>query len=174
MGGADAVMLSDETAIGEHPEECVKYLSRIALAAEQTFEFEEYKLRLRTQDSETVPDSIAYAACAAAVKVSAAAVIACTETGTSARLVAKYRPQQALYGVSRRESTLRKMALYWGIRPISFTSAENSTDEIESALKTVQERQQLPNGARAVITGGRPTKTPGATSVVEVREMNFR
>jgi pyruvate kinase len=174
MGGADAVMLSDETAIGEHPEECVKYLSRIALAAEQTFEFEEYKLRLRTQDSETVPDSIAYAACAAAVKVSAAAVIACTETGTSARLVAKYRPQQALYGVSRRESTLRKMALYWGIRPISFTSAENSTDEIESALKTVQERQQLPNGARAVVTGGRTTKTPGATSVVEVREMNFR
>ena len=174
MGGADAVMPSDETAIGEHPEECVKYLARISLAAEQTFAFEEYKLRLRTGDDATVPDSIAYAACAAAVKVSAAAVIACTETGNSARLAAKYRPQQALYGLSRKENTLRRMALYWGVRPISFNSAQNSTDEIESALKTVQDREQLPNGSLAVVTGGRTTQTPGATSVVEVREMSFR
>jgi pyruvate kinase len=174
MGGADAVMLSDETAIGEHPEECVKYLSRICLAAEQAFAFEEYKLRLRTEDSAAVPDSIAYAACAAAVKVGAAAVIACTETGNSARLAAKYRPQQPLYGASRNEATLRRMALYWGVRAISFTSGQNSTDEMETALRTVQEREQLPNGARAVVTGGRLTQTPGATSVVEVREMNYR
>jgi pyruvate kinase len=174
MGGADAVMLSDETAIGEHPQECVKYLSRIALAAEQTFAFEEYKLRLRNSDSATVPDAIAYAACAAGVKVSAAAIIACTETGTSARLVAKYRPQQPLYGLSRRPTTLRQLALYWGVRPISFESADTHIDEIDVALRAVQEREELPNGARAVVTGGRATQTPGATSVVEVREMNYR
>jgi pyruvate kinase len=174
MGGADAVMLSDETAIGEHPQECVKYLSRIALAAEQSFAFEEYKLRLRNSDSATVPDAIAYAACAAGVKVSAAAIIACTETGTSARLVAKYRPQQPLYGLSRKPTTLRQLALYWGVRPISFESADTHIDEIDVALRAVQAREQLPNGARAVVTGGRSTQTPGATSVVEVREMNYR
>lgn len=173
MGGADAVMLSDETAIGEHPQECVKYLSRIALAAEQSFAFEEYKLRLRNSDSATVPDAIAYAACAAGVKVSAAAIIACTETGTSARLVAKYRPKQPLYGLSRRPTTLRQLALYWGVRPISFASADTHLDEIDVALRAVQEREELPNGARAVVTGGRATQTPGATSVVEVREMNY-
>lgn len=174
MGGADAVMLSDETAIGEHPIECVKYLGRIAATAEQAFEFEEYKLRLRNSDAATVPDSIAYAACAASVKVTASALIACTETGTSARLIAKYRPQQPLYGLSRKETTLRRMALYWGVRPMAFESASNLSDELERALRVVQEREQLPNGSRAVITGGRFTQTPGATSVMEVRDMNYR
>lgn len=173
MNGADAVMLSDETAIGEHPAECVRYISRIALAAEQTFAFEEYKLRLRNSDSFTVPDAIAYAACAAAVKTAADAIIACTETGTSARLVAKYRPQQPLYGLSRKDHTLRRMALYWGVRPMSFESAENHSDEIENALQVVQAREGLQNGARAVVTGGRSTRTPGSTSVLEVRDLNF-
>lgn len=174
MSGADAVMLSDETAIGEHPAACVGYLSRIALAAEQTFAFEEYKLRLRNSDTFTVPDAIAYAACAASVKTSAAALIACTETGTSARLVAKYRPQQPLYGVSRNETTLRRMALYWGVKPCAFESAHNHVDEIERALQVVQDRENLPNGSRAVVTGGRFTQTPGATSILEVRELNYR
>ncbi len=173
MSGADAVMLSDETAIGEHPTECVRYISRIAVAAEQTFAFEEYKLRLRNSDSYTVPDAIAYAACAAAIKTSARALIACTETGTSARLVAKYRPQQPLYGVSGKESTLRKMALYWGVHPIAIEST-SAHSEIDTALKAVQGREDLPNGTRAVVTGGRPTRTPGSTSVLEVREMNFK
>ena len=174
MGGADAVMLSDETAIGEHPTACVGYLSRIAVAAEQTFAFEEYKLRLRNADSATVPDAIAYAACAAAIKTQAAAIIACTETGTSARLVGKYRPKQPLYGVSRRPTTLRRLALCWGVRPIAFESVQTHVDEIESALKTVQERQNLSNGSRAVVTGGLFAHTPGATSVLEVRELNYR
>jgi pyruvate kinase len=174
MSGADAVMLSDETAIGEHPAACVGYLGRIALAAEQTFAFEEYKLRLRNSDTLTVPDAIAYAACAASVKTSADAIIACTETGTSARLVAKYRPQQPLYGVSRKETTLRRLALYWGVKPCVFESAHSHVDEIERALQVVQERENLPNGSRAVVTGGRFTQTPGATSVLEVRELNYR
>jgi pyruvate kinase len=174
MGGADAVMLSDETAIGEHPAACVGYLGRIALAAEQTFAFEEYKLRLRNSDSLTVPDAIAYAACAASVKTSAAALIACTETGTSARLAAKYRPQQPLYGVSRKDTTLRRMALYWGVKPCAFESAQNHVDEIERALQVVQNRENLPNGSRVVVTGGRFTQTPGGTSVLEVRELNYR
>lgn len=173
MGGADAVMLSDETAIGEHPAECVRYISRISLAAEQSFAFEEYKLRLRNSDSYTVPDAIAYAACAAAVKTRADAIIACTETGTSARLVAKYRPKQPLYGLSHQDTTLRRMALFWGIRPISFSSAETHVGEIESALQAVQAREALPNGSRAVVTGGLSTKTPGSTSVLQIRELNF-
>ena len=108
------------------------------------------------------------------MKVSANALIACTETGTSARLAAKYRPQQALYGASGRESTLRRMALFWGVTPISFSSGDTHQLEIDSALRTVQLREELPNGSKAVITGGVATRTPGATSVLEVKEMNYR
>jgi pyruvate kinase len=174
MSGADALMLSEETTIGDHPVECVKMLGRIAVEAEKAFEFEEFKLRLRDADRATVPDAVAYAASAAAIKVGAAAIIACTETGTSARLVGKYRPQQSLYGASSSEITLRRMCLYWGVIPISCLSTSTHYDEVETALATVQRRENLPNGSRAVITGGLAVRTPGATSVLEIREVSFR
>lgn len=173
MNGADAVMLSEETAIGENPVDCVAYLHRIALQAEQSFQFDEYKLRLRDADRATVPDAVAYAAAAAAIKVRAAAIIACTETGTSARLVAKYRPQQPLYGASSSDVTLRRMCLFWGVHPISCVATSTHIDEITTALRAVQLREKLTNGQRAVVTGGLAVRLPGSTSVLEIREMNF-
>lgn len=171
MQGADAVMLSEETAIGAHPEECVAYLDRIAVEAEKGFEFDEYKLRMRGADMETVADSVAYAACAAAVKVNAAALIACTASGRSARLLAKYRPQQPLYGSSSKPATLRRMNLYWGITGVSTARASNHHEELEIAISAVKEQEQLPSGSRAVITGGLIVGKPGATTVLEIREM---
>ena len=168
--GADAVMLSEETTIGEHPVEAVKFLSRIAVAAERDFEFEEFKLRLRDHDRLNVPDAVAYAACAAAIKVNAAAVIACTERGTSARLAAKYRPQQPLYGASSHIETLRRMALYWGVTPISCLAVNSHDDELKTAMRAVQARENLPERARAVITGGIAAGKPGTTSVLEIKE----
>jgi pyruvate kinase len=172
MSGADAVMLSEETAIGEHPVEAVRYLSRVAQAAEQSFAFEEYRLRLRDSDRATVPDAVAYAACAAAIKVNAATIIACTETGTTARLVAKYRPQQPLYAASRNEATLRRMSLYWGVIPISCEPTNTHDDELEFAARAVQIRENAPNGSRAVVIGGVSVGKPGSTSVLEIRELN--
>lgn len=170
MQGADAVMLSEETAIGEHPVQCVKYLNWIAIEAEKTFEFEEYKLRMRGADHETVADAVAYAACAAANKVSASALISCTSSGRAARLLAKYRPQQPLFATSIHPKTLRRMNLYWGITPIPSTEAKSHLEELEVALKAIQAFDNLPEGARAVITGGLIVGQPGSTSVMEIRE----
>ncbi|MBX7138949.1 MAG: pyruvate kinase [Oligoflexia bacterium] len=174
MSGTDALMLSEETAIGEHPVECVQYLGKVAREAEKSFVFDEYKLRLRDSDRATVPDAVAYAAAAAAVKVNAAAIIACTEKGTSARLIAKYRPQQPLYGASTKSATLQRMALYWGVIPIPLKATASHDDEIQAALESVQIREGLLNGSRAVVTGGMATGKSGSTSILEIREMNFR
>jgi pyruvate kinase len=173
MSGADAVMLSEETAIGEHPIECVEYLNRITLEAEKSFAFEEYKLRLRDADHKTVPDAVSYAACAAAVKVNASAILACTETGYSARLVAKYRPQQPLFGISTQAATLRRMSLYWGVMQVLCKTSLDHHEEIENALRTVQEREHFPNGSRAVITGGAAVSQPGSTNIMEIRDMCY-
>jgi pyruvate kinase len=173
MSGADAVMLSEETAIGSFPVESVEYLHRIALEAEKTFAFEEYKLRLRDVDKLQVPDAVAYAACAAAVKVNAAAIIACTETGTSARLVAKYRPQQPLYGVTRNPRTIQRMCLFWGVEPIPVTEVSSHSEELDVALTLVRKRENLPASSLAVITGGHSVGAPGSTSVLEVRELKM-
>jgi pyruvate kinase len=174
MAGADAVMLSEETAIGDFPVIAVQYLDRIAREAETTFTFAEYKLRMRDSDKATVPDAIAYAACAASVKVNAGAIICCTETGYSARLVAKYRPQQPLYGLSSRPETVRRMALYWGVCPMDLPRPKNHANEVEIALSKVQLREKMPNGSIAVVTGGLSVATPGATSQLDIRAMNYR
>ena len=173
MSGTDALMLSEETAIGENPVEAVTYLSRIAQQAERSFDFEEYKVRLKDADMETVPDAVSYAACAAAVKVKASAIVACTETGYSARLVAKYRPQQPLFGLSPRLKTLRRMSLTWGITPVECNVTSNHYDEIETALKIVQAKEKFPNGSRAVIIGGSAVSQPGSTSIMEIRNMSY-
>lgn len=171
MQGADAVMLSEETAIGDHPATCVSYLNWIAIEAEKTFEFDEYKLRMRGADMRTVADAVAYAACAAAIKVDAAALIACTASGYSARLLAKYRPQQTLYGTSTRAATVRRMNIYWGVTPIAIRESADHSAELETALHAIKEKDNLSIGSRAVITGGLIVEKPGSTSVMEVREI---
>ena len=130
--------------------------------------------RLRAADSETVPDAVVYAACGAAVKLNASAIIACTETGRSARLTAKYRPQQPLYGASSQTRTLQRMCLYWGVIPIYCSATKTHSDELSTALKEVQLREGLPNGSNAVVTGGASVGTPGATSIMEIRVMSYR
>jgi pyruvate kinase len=172
MTGADAVMLSEETAIGSYPAESVGYLNRISLEAETSFTFEAYRLRLRHADRENVSDSVAYAACAAAIKVGAACIIACTETGTTARLMAKYRPQQPLYGLSRNPETLRRLALHWGVTPLLLPEVSNHADEIDGALKRIEELNIFDKGSLAVITGGLSVKKAGSTSVMQIRSIN--
>lgn len=174
LNGADAVMLSEETAIGQYPVEAVKYLDHIAREAERRFEFQDFHWPARESLQQSVAEAIMFAACGAADKCKADAIVACTETGASARLTAKYRPRQPLYGVSSREDTCRRMCLYWGVFPIMCKPTETHTDEIVTALKEVQIRENLSNGSRAVVTGGIAARNPGSTSILEVREMNFR
>jgi pyruvate kinase len=171
MMGADAVMLSEETAIGENPIECVNYLSAIALEAEKSFVFEEYKLRMRDADHRTVADAVAYAACAAANKVNAAAVIACSTSGYSVRLLAKYRPNQPLFGSSTKVPALRRMSIFWGVTPVWLSEhSSNHIEELKTAISTIQKKYNIPKGALAVVTGGIEVNKVGATSVMEIRE----
>ncbi len=171
MSGADAVMLSEETAIGEHPVECVAYIDKIVRESERSFTFDEFRPRLRDADRHTVPDSVAFAACAAANKINAKAIVACTETGTSARLVAKYRPQQPLYGVSRIAATVRRMALYWGIVPTLVEQSSSHDGELVEGLRAVKESLKLKPGQKTVIIGGQSVGRPGSTSILEIREV---
>jgi len=171
MSGADAVMLSEETAIGEHPVECVEYIDKIVREAERSFTFDEFKFRLRDADRHTVTDSVAFAACAAANKIDAKAIVACTETGTSARLIAKYRPQQPLYGVSRSSATVRRMALYWGIVPTLVGQSESHDGELVEGLRAAKESLALKAGDKAIIIGGQSVGRPGSTSIMEIREV---
>ena len=173
MNGADALMLSAESAIGKYPVESVRTLDRIAREAELRHPAREFRTQWRTRETMAVPDGIVFAACGAAMKTNASAIIACTETGNTARLCAKYRPMQPLYGVSSSETAIRRMCICWGVVPVYAPLTGNHEEELVAALKKVQRSEKLKNGSLAVITGGASVGAPGTTSILEVREMSF-
>ncbi|MCC6953048.1 MAG: pyruvate kinase, partial [Deltaproteobacteria bacterium] len=171
--GTDAVMLSDETAIGKYPVEAIKVLDRIITDAEKNFDPEAYRSNLRGLDRATVPDAVCYAAMNAAVKVQASAVIVCTMSGHSARLMSKYRPKHPFFAVTTEPSTLNRLALNWGVEPvlIRLDSESVTEDEIYNAMAAVRDQYGLKPGARVVITAGLRTKQSGKTNVMEIREI---
>jgi pyruvate kinase len=169
--GTDAVMLSEETAIGKYPIEAVGYLGRVAFEAEKQTIGENSAKRELDPDSLRVTDAVAYAACSAAQKLKAKAIIACSESGKSARLVSKYRPETNIFVASCNDSTLRRAALNWGVKPLLVQKTEERVDEIDSALNSLSSLSylNLQTGDKIVITNGLATNRPGSTSVLEVK-----
>ena len=172
LTGTDAVMLSEETAIGQNPIEAVQYLSNIARTAELKLLAEDIAEHpLRFPDVDTVPDGIAYAACAAGRKLDAQAIVVCTKSGKSVRLVGKYRPIQPLIGVSPHARTLCRMALFWGVIPILSPESVGRFEEVEEAMQAVQENFEFASGSRIVVTNGVRTNLIGSTNILEIREI---
>jgi len=171
--GTDAVMLSDETAVGLHPVQAVYVLNRIIQEAEKESHYERYKPRLKGSDREKVADAVCYAACNAADKISASAVLACTQSGYTARLMSKYRPQQVLFGATSERSALARMALYWGVEPvlIKIDDDTQTEDEVAQAIVGVREQYGIKPGSRIVVTAGLRAKRTGSTSIMEIREI---
>lgn len=173
VDGTDAVMLSEETAIGKHPIEAVETLHRILLSSEQEMQFEQQSAKLKGSDRDSVADATCYAACGAAGKIAATAIVACTNSGYTARLVAKYRPQQVLFGATSEPLTLRRMALYWGVQPVLFSIKEDTMaeSEIVSALTTIRDKFGVKPGSRVVVTAGLRAKKSGTTNLMEIRDV---
>ena len=171
--GTDAVMLSEETAVGAHPAEAVRVLCRIIQEAEKESHYERSKPRLKGSDREKVADAVCYAACNAADKISSSAVLACTQSGYTARLMSKYRPQQLLFGVTTERKALARMALCWGVEPVFIGIDDSSTteDEVAEAVLTLRELYGIKPGSRVVVTAGLRAKKSGSTSIMEIREV---
>ena len=171
--GTDAVMLSEETAVGKYPVKAVEMLDRIIHEVEGELELEQKKGNLKSTSKSSVPDAICYAATGAADKIAAKAILACTKSGTTAKLMSKYRPKQKLYGATSIKKVLPRMALMWGVEPVlvNYENVETTEDEILQAMIAVRDKFGVKPGSRVVITAGLRTNTIGATNVLEIREI---
>ena len=171
--GTDAVMLSEETAIGKHPVKAIEFLDKIVREGERQLHFEDHQPRLKGSDRETVADAICYAASRAAAKVDASAILACTSSGYTARLVAKYRPHQILFGATSNPKTLSRMSLYWGVQPILFKVEEgmDAEEEIIASMRAARDQYDLKPGSRVVVTAGLKANLAGTTTLMEIREI---
>lgn len=171
--GTDAVMLSEETAVGDHPPLAVHMLSQIALEADRNKIISQQDRRTRRSGASSVTDAVCYAAVSAANRLSASAVLACTESGHSARMMSKYRPDQPLFGATSNKVTLGKLCLYWGVHPLLINTNSNvdMEEEIVSAIDALRDGYKLKPGTRVVVTAGVKSKKAGSTSIMQVREV---
>ena len=168
LDGADAVMLSEETASGSYPVEAVKFMSNIARAAEEQFPYQRYLKQMRHLD---ISQSVAAAACNLAENLGAAAIVATTRSGATARHVARFRPRGRIIALSPSEKTVRRLAMSWGCIPCYLGLTEDTDEMIESAAESVLRTGHVHSGDLVVITGGRPLYASGTTNMLWVKRL---
>jgi pyruvate kinase len=171
LDGTDAVMLSQETAVGAYPVGAVAMMAAVAEVTEKTIDYEtwnETRVRRTAQDPAY---TVARAACAAARELSLAAIVVPTLSGRSARLVSAHRPQVPIYALSPGQETVRRCALMWGVQAGSMRRHEVTEELIRDAAETVLKLGWCKPGDRVGITAGLPSGTPGTTSLLQIQQL---
>lgn len=166
--GADAVMLSAESAVGQHPVTTIAMMNRIAVEAESDPSYRAFVHATQIMPQATGADAIAGAAHAIAQTVRLAAIVCYTATGSTALRVARERPGLPVISLTPVESTARRLALVWGIQPVLTADPKNLADMVQRAARIVFEEGWVKAGEGMVITAGIPIGSPGTTNMLRI------
>ncbi|MGH8872010.1 MAG: pyruvate kinase [Acidimicrobiia bacterium] len=169
MAGTDAVMLSGETAVGDYPVQAVSAMASVCVAVE------EGTLSVRGDhpipfvgDGNTVASAVSQAATEIAANLEAHTIVAFTESGNTARLISKYRPEAGIVAFTPNEVTLRQMALYWGVSPHPFDRRTYTDQELAAAADILEKEGVVKRGDRVVMVAGVPPNVQASTNLVKV------
>jgi len=166
LDGTSAVMLSQETAIGDYPIQAVSYMDRIARAVEPSLD---YRHEIpEAEDEPTIGQAMSNAACDIAEALAARALLVPTFTGRTASAVARLRPRRPIIGLTHHVYSLQHMALEWGVTPLHVPEAADVEELWASAMEAARQSGIVRAGDRVVITAGTAVNIPGSTNVIKV------
>ena len=168
LDGTDAIMLSGETANGKYPVETVETMSRIARRTEMSIKYEENLKKIRKNHVPNVPNAISLATCNIAMELKATAIITATQSGHTARIVSKYRPECPIIAVTPYEKVARKLALNWGVLPIIATKVQTTDELIDRSADIALETGYVKKGDLVIIAAGIPVNYSGSTNMLKV------
>jgi pyruvate kinase len=169
LDGTDAVMLSQETAVGAYPVAAVEMMAAVAVQAESIAPYERWnESRVRRTASDPAY-TIAHNLCDAARELRLDALVVPTLSGRSARLVSAHRPTVPIYALSPGKETVRRCGLMWGVQAASMPRHETTEALIADAARRVVELGWCKHGDRVGITAGLPSGRPGTTSLVQIQ-----
>jgi pyruvate kinase len=171
LDGTDAVMLSQETAIGAHPVAAVAMMASIAERTERGLPYREWNENRVRRDARDPAYTVAYGACTAARDLHLAALVIPTLSGRSARLISAHRPQVPIFALSPGRETVRRCSLMWGVQAGSMRRHEITEELIADAARRVVELGWVKPGARVAITAGLPSGRPGTTSLLQIQRV---
>ena len=165
LDGTDAVMLSEETAVGKYPAESVSMMDRIARAAECALDVSKFE---NIPVESGTSDAISRASYFIAKEMGAAAIITPTWSGSTACRVARFRPKQTILAPTPNEAAFDFLSLCWGVTPIFIPPSENLDDMIRLSINAARRAGYVDSGQQVVITGGLPLHVPGNTNFIKV------
>jgi pyruvate kinase len=166
LDGTSALMLSEETAIGDYPLESVQTMDRIALAIEPSIEYRHQFPQ--PGDEPTVNEAMSNAACDLAETLGAKAILVPTFTGRTASVVARLRPRRPVVGLSHQDYALQHMALEWGVMPVRMSEAADVEELWSNSLASGRRTGLLEEGDLVVLTAGTAVNIPGTTDMIKL------
>lgn len=168
--GTSAIMLSGETAAGKYPIESVKTMAEIAETTESNIHYNKRFHNAAFEIRNSV-DAISHSTCGMAIDLNAKAIVACSLSGMTARMVSRFRSPVPVLGLTTDERTWRRLALSWGVIP-AMCERFSSTDVLFYTAKKIAEQElSLDKGDKIIITGGDTSGTSGNTSLIKIENI---
>jgi pyruvate kinase len=164
LDGTDAVMLSNETAVGKYPVQAVETMARIARRIEQ----EQINIENCSKNKDSIPNAISAAVSQIAEELEAAAIMTLTKTGATARNVSKFRPRTPILAVTPHVDVARQLQLVWGVKPLLVLDLPSTSQTFQAAINVAQENHLLADGDLVVMTAGTLQGVPGSTDLIKV------
>ncbi len=171
MDGTDAVMLSQETAVGSFPVESIEMMAAVAERTEGALPYQPWNDERVRRDARDPAYTIAHSACTAARDLNLDALVVPTLSGRSARLISAHRPQVPIYALSPGRETVRRCSFMWGVQAAPMRRHEVTEALIADAARRVVELGWVKPGARVGITAGLPSGRPGTTSLIQIQNV---
>ncbi|MFA5555098.1 MAG: pyruvate kinase, partial [Phycisphaerae bacterium] len=166
--GTDAVMLSGETAVGKYPFETVSTMATIAERTETALDYRKKLIKSDGYENINVTNAISFASCAAAMDLGASAIITPTQSGSTARMVSRYRPKAPIVAATPDEKVARKLSLSFGVNSVTVLPTESTDEMIKHSVDRALEAELIKNGDLVVITAGIPVGVAGTTNLIKV------
>ncbi len=167
LDGTDAVMLSNETAVGKYPVEAVATMARVATRTEQEELLASAHANIKNP-RRSIPNAISQAVGQIAEQLGAAAIMTLTKTGSTARNVSKFRPKIPILAVTPHVDVARRLQLVWGVKPLLMLDLPSAGQTFQAAINMAQENHLLKQGDLVVMSAGTLQGVPGTTDLIKV------
>ena len=171
LDGTDAVMLSGETAIGEYPEEAVRIMSSVAIKTESTLDMKKRIVVGGIPKLNSVSNAISLATCTTAYDLGVKAIVVPTNSGTTARLVSRFRPDMPIIATVYDYKVMRRLSLLYGVYPVVVKRSSNTDEAIENSIEAAMASGLVKERDYVVITAGIPMGVSGTTNMMKVHIM---
>ena len=171
LDGTDAVMLSQETAVGHYPVESIAMMAAIAIETEKAAPYRRWNEKRVARDTRDPSYTVAYAVCMAAHELELDAIVVPTLSGRSARLVSAHRPDVPIFALSPGRETVRRCGLMWGVRADFLRRYEVTEELLLAACGRVLGLGWCEPGQRVAVTAGLPSGVPGSTSLFQIQQL---